>query len=64
MGIFSMFIVIPMMIQILFVWFLYDRLLSGDPRHVLMLGGVMMIAAAAATMLFRQTQQRLAAAPL
>uniref|UniRef100_UPI00262FB18D MFS transporter n=1 Tax=Novosphingobium sp. TaxID=1874826 RepID=UPI00262FB18D len=50
MGIFNMFIVIPMMIEILFVWLAYDSVLDGDPRHVLMLGGAMMLAAAAATM--------------
>lgn len=50
MGIFNMFIVIPMMIEILFVWLAYDSLLGSDPRHVLMLGGAMMLAAAAATM--------------
>ena len=50
MGIFNMFIVIPMMIEILFVWLAYDSVLGGDPRHVLMLGGAMMLAAAAATM--------------
>ena len=50
MGIFNMFIVIPMMIEILFVWLAYDSVLGSDPRHVLMLGGAMMLAAAAATM--------------
>lgn len=53
MGIFNMFIVAPMMIQILFVWLAYDPLLGGDPRHVIVLGGAMMLAAAAATMLVR-----------
>ena len=53
MGIFNMFIVIPMMVEILFVWLAYHPLLGGDPRHVLMLGGAMMLAAAAATMRVR-----------
>ncbi len=53
MGIFNMFIVIPMMIEILFVWLAYHPLLGGDPRHVLMLGGAMMVAAAVATMRVR-----------
>lgn len=53
MGIFNMFIVIPMMIEILFVWLTYHPLLGGDPRHVLVLGGVMMLAAAGATALVR-----------
>lgn len=53
MGIFNMFIVIPMMVEILFVWLAYRPVLGGDPRHVLMLGGVMMLAAAGATMFVR-----------
>ncbi len=51
MGIFNMFIVVPMMIEILFVWLAYRPVLGGDPRHVLVLGGSMMLAAALATML-------------
>ncbi len=53
MGIFNMFIVVPMMIEILFVWLAYRPLLGGDPRHVLMLGGAMMLAAAGATLAVR-----------
>ncbi len=53
MGIFNMFIVIPMMIEILFVWLAYRPLLGGDPRNVLLLGGVMMLVAAGATWLVR-----------
>lgn len=49
MGIFNMFIVVPMMVEILFVWLAYHPLLGADPRHVVMLGGAMMIAAAVAT---------------
>lgn len=56
MGIFNMFIVIPMMVEILFVWLAYRPLLGGDPRHVLMLGGGMMLAAAVATWLVRTPQ--------
>lgn len=58
MGIFNMFIVIPMMIEILFVWLSYRPLLGGDPRHVLMLGGAMMLAAAVATALVRSPRER------
>ncbi len=50
MGIFNMFIVVPMMIQSLTMPLLYDSVLGGDPRHVLYLGGALMLAAAAATM--------------
>ena len=58
MGIFNMFIVIPMMIQILFVWLSYDALLGGDPRHVLILGGLMMLAAAVATAMVRTPREQ------
>lgn len=50
MGIFNMFIVIPMMIESVTMPLIYGPLLAGDPRHVLMLAGGLMLAAAAATM--------------
>lgn len=56
MGIFNMFIVIPMMVEILFVWLAYRPVLGGDPRNVLVLGGVMMLAAAVATMIMRTSR--------
>ena len=49
MGIFNMFIVIPMLIQGVTLPLFYDRLLGGDPRHVLLLAGAMMLCAAVAT---------------
>ena len=61
MGIFNMFIVIPIMFQILFVWASYDRVLRGDPRNVLLLGGAMMLAAALATLLVRSPRAGLGA---
>jgi maltose/moltooligosaccharide transporter len=51
MGIFNMFIVIPMLIQTLTMPLIYRPLLGGDPRNVLMLGGVLMLAGALATLL-------------
>ena len=51
MGIFNMFIVIPMLFQTLTMPFYYDSLLGGDPRNVLMLGGVLMLMGAMATLL-------------
>jgi maltose/moltooligosaccharide transporter len=57
MGIFNMFIVIPMMVEILFVWLAYRPLLGGDPRNVLLLGGGMMLTAAVATWLVRTPPQ-------
>jgi len=50
MGIFNMFIVVPMMIQSLTLTLLYNGVLRGDPRNVLYLSGVLMLAAALATM--------------
>jgi len=50
MGIFNMFIVIPMLIQTLTMPLIYRPLLGGDPRHVLLLGGGLMLAGAIATM--------------
>jgi len=50
MGIFNMFIVVPMIINGLTVPLMYHRLLGGDPRNVLWLGGVLMICGAAATL--------------
>jgi maltose/moltooligosaccharide transporter len=51
MGIFNLFIVVPMLIQTLTMPLIYRPLLGGDPRHVLMLGGVLMLAGALATLM-------------
>ena len=51
MGIFNLFIVVPMLIQTLTMPLIYHPLLGGDPRHVLMLGGALMLAGALATLL-------------
>jgi maltose/moltooligosaccharide transporter len=53
MGIFNMFIVIPMMVESLTVPLLYRPLLGGDPRNVLLLAGALMLLGAAATMRVR-----------
>jgi maltose/moltooligosaccharide transporter len=45
MGIFNMFIVIPMMIQIFTLPLFYKSLLGGNPENVIRLAGVMMIIA-------------------
>jgi len=50
MGIFNMFIVIPMLIQTLTMPLFYNPVLGGDPRNVLLLGGGLMIAGAVATL--------------
>ncbi|KQT31434.1 sugar transporter [Sphingomonas sp. Leaf412] len=54
MGIFNMFIVIPMMIESLTVPLFYHRLLAGDPGHVIALGGVLMLLGAVATVAVRE----------
>jgi maltose/moltooligosaccharide transporter len=53
MGIFNMFIVIPMLIESVTMWLIYRPVLGSDPRNVLVLAGGLMLAAAAATMLVR-----------
>ena len=55
MGIFNMFIVIPMLIQGVTLPLIYKNLLGSEPRHVLMLAGVMMILAALATLRVKLT---------
>lgn len=50
MGIFNMFIVIPMLVESVTLPFFYRPLLGGDPRHVIMLAGAMMLLAAIATL--------------
>ncbi len=51
MGIFNMFIVLPMLIQTLTMPLLYQPLLGGDPRNVLGLAGVLMLLGAGTTLL-------------
>jgi maltose/moltooligosaccharide transporter len=63
MGIFNMFIVIPMLIEGLTLPLIYHPLLGGDPRRVLILSGLMMLAAAAATLRVKATGPALAPAP-
>ncbi|TPG43600.1 MFS transporter [Sphingomonas koreensis] len=50
MGIFNMFIVVPMIVESLSMPLLYGSVLGGDARHVLVLAGVLMLAASAATL--------------
>lgn len=50
MGIFNMFIVIPLLLGGFIVNQLYDTLFAGDPRNVLMVSGVLMVCAALATL--------------
>jgi maltose/moltooligosaccharide transporter len=50
MGIFNMFIVIPMLIQSATLPLYYRSLLGGDARNVVMLAGALLLAAAVATL--------------
>lgn len=53
MGIFNMFIVVPMLLETLIVPLIYRPLLGGDPRNILLMSGVMMMAAGVATLMVR-----------
>lgn len=50
MGIFNMFIVIPMMIESLSIPLVYHSVFGGDPRAVLFIAGGLMLAGALATL--------------
>jgi maltose/moltooligosaccharide transporter len=51
MGIFNMFIVIPMLIQMVTLPLIYGPLLGGQPDNVIRLAGVLLLCAAAAVLL-------------
>ena len=53
MGIFNMFIVIPMLLLSVTLPLLYNTVLGGDPRQVLRLAGVLMFFASAAALRIR-----------
>lgn len=53
MGIFNMFIVIPMIIQALTLPLIYDSLLGGQPDNVIRLAGVLLAVAAVAVLRVR-----------
>lgn len=53
MGIFNMFIVIPMMIQIFTLPLYYKSLLGGKPENVVALAGALLLCAAVATLFVR-----------
>ena len=50
MGVFNMFIVLPMIIQMLTLPLFYDTLLGSDPRHVIQLAGCFLGIAALLTL--------------
>jgi maltose/moltooligosaccharide transporter len=63
MGIFNMFIVIPMMIQIFTLPLYYKSLLGGKPENVVALAGALLLCAAVATMFVRVSTSGETAAP-
>jgi maltose/moltooligosaccharide transporter len=58
MGIFNMFIVIPMLIQIVTLPLYYRSLLGGNPENVIRLAGVLMVCAAIAVAWVRVAEPR------
>jgi maltose/moltooligosaccharide transporter len=50
MGIFNMFIVIPMLIQMVTLPLYYNSLLGGQPDNVIRLAGVLLLCAAVAVL--------------
>jgi maltose/moltooligosaccharide transporter len=64
MGIFNMFIVIPMMIQIFTLPLFYNSWLDGNPENVIRLAGVLLIAAAVGVVFVKVKKSDTASAPL
>ncbi len=56
MGIFNGFIVVPQIVSMITVPFLYDSILGGDPRNALVLCGVCLFAAAASCFLVKDSR--------
>lgn len=63
MGIFNMFIVIPMIIQMLTLPLIYNSLLAGDPRNVLRLAGLFLVIAAVMALRIRGQERVAVVAP-
>jgi maltose/moltooligosaccharide transporter len=63
MGIFNMFIVLPMIIQMLTLPLYYNSLLGGDPRHVIQLAGVLLLIAAGLTLRIRNVPSQTVGQP-
>jgi maltose/moltooligosaccharide transporter len=57
MGLFNVFIVLPMLLQVLTLPFYYGPLLGHDPRNVIHLAGVLMLFAAVACMMISLPSQ-------
>ena len=63
MGIFNMFIVIPMLIQIATLPLYYRSLLGGNPENVIRLAGVLMLCAAVSVAFVKLATPRASPAP-
>lgn len=57
MGIFNMFIVVPMIIQMITIPFIFDQLLNSDPRNVIRVAGVCLFLAAVMTLRIKEAGQ-------
>lgn len=57
MGIFNMFIVIPMLIETVTMPLIYGPLLGSDPRNAILLAGVLMLCGALATLMVGRGQR-------
>jgi maltose/moltooligosaccharide transporter len=57
MGLFNGFIVVPQIINMVTIPFLYNSVLSGDPRNALILSGVCLILAAGACFLVKENSE-------
>jgi maltose/moltooligosaccharide transporter len=64
MGIFNMFIVIPMLIQMLTLPLIYQHWLGGDPANVIRLAGSLLLLAALATLRIREARPTAASGAL
>lgn len=60
MGLFNGFIVVPQIINMVTIPFLYNSVLNGDPRNALILSGVCLILAAGACFLVKENSEAVA----
>jgi len=57
MGVFNLFIVIPQIVESLIVSRIYNNVLGGDPRNVVVLGGISLLIAAATVLSVRDAHR-------
>ena len=58
MGVFNLFIVIPQIVQSLIIPNIFDRLLGGDARNAVVLGGFSLLVAAASVFIVRDVHEK------